>query len=103
MLAKRAAFARKYGIVGIRQKFPIIQQPLENELDCGGLSHGNLPEQMLEPLLNGNEIMSVTNLAPGPQVGLIRDALLKAQISGDVTDAESARAFVKEYARKSVG
>lgn len=67
------------------------------------LDRAETPEQMLEPLLNGNEIMSVTNLAPGPQVGLLRDALLKAQISGEVKDAESARAFVKEYALKSLG
>ena len=61
------------------------------------------PEQMLEPLLNGNEIMSETKLSPGPQVGVIRDALLKAQIAGEVTDLDSAVLFVRDYARKSVG
>lgn len=57
---------------------------------------------MLEPLLNGNEIMSETKLAPGPLVGVIRDALLQAQIAGEVTDRASALHFVCEYARKSV-
>ena len=62
-----------------------------------------MPEQMLEPLLNGNEIMRETSLTPGPAVGVIRDALLQAQIAGEVTDVESAARFVREYARKSVG
>jgi len=39
------------------------------------------PEQMLEPLLNGNDIMRETHLKPGPLVGLIREALLQAQIA----------------------
>lgn len=67
------------------------------------LGRAETPEQMLEPLLNGNEIMSETRLSPGPLVGVIRDALLQAQISGEVTDLESAVAFVRDYARKSVG
>ena len=67
------------------------------------LDRAETPEQMLEPLLNGNEIMAETKLAPGPLVGMIRDALLQAQIAGEVTDLESAKLFVQEYARKSVG
>ena len=67
------------------------------------LDRAETPEQMLEPLLNGNEIMSETKLSPGPLVGIIRDALLQAQIAGEVTDVESAVAFVRDYARKSVG
>ena len=67
------------------------------------LGRAETPEQMLEPLLNGNEIMSETKLSPGPLVGVIRDALLQAQIAGEVTDVESAVAFVRAYARKSVG
>ena len=66
------------------------------------LHRAETPEQMLEPLLNGNEIMQITKLKPGPQVGLLRDALLQAQIAGDVTDADSARAFVQDYARRSL-
>lgn len=65
------------------------------------LERADTPEQMLEPLLNGNEIMEETRLRPGPLVGIIREALLQAQISGDVTDEESARAFVRAYAKKA--
>ena len=61
------------------------------------LGRAETPEQMLEPLLNGNEIMKETNLAPGPLVGSIRDALLKAQIAGSVSDRDSAILFVKKY------
>lgn len=55
------------------------------------------PEEMLEPLLNGARIMQLTGLKPGPAVGLIRAALLKAQIAGDVANVEAAEAFVEDY------
>lgn len=54
-------------------------------------------EIMLEPLLNGNEIMEHTKLPPGPQVGKIRDALLQAQIAGEVIDLSSAINFVQQF------
>lgn len=62
------------------------------------LGRAETPEQMLEPLLNGNEIMEETRLSPGPLVGVIRDALLQAQIAGEVTDRDSALLFVRQYA-----
>ncbi len=61
------------------------------------LKRAETPEQMLEPLLNGNEIMEVTGLKPGPHVGIIREALLKAQIAGEVTSMEEAVTFVRSY------
>jgi len=66
------------------------------------LDRAETPEQMLEPLLNGNEIMTETRLAPGPLVGVIRKTLLQAQIAGNVTDRQSAIDFVNNYAKKSV-
>jgi len=54
-------------------------------------------EIMVEPLLNGNEIMECTGLPPGPSVGELRDALLQAQIDGKVTNSAQAIAFVKQY------
>lgn len=62
------------------------------------LDRAETPEQMLEPLLNGNEIMQEISLTPGRLVGLIRNALLEAQKSGCVTDRESALLFVRQYA-----
>ncbi len=61
------------------------------------LERTETPEEMLEPLLNGAQIMQLLGLKPGPAVGLIRDALLKAQISGDVTGLPEAEAFVRAY------
>lgn len=58
------------------------------------LARAETPEEMLEPLLNGNEIMEYTHLSPGPQVGILRNALLEAQKCGDVKDRDSAIAFV---------
>jgi poly(A) polymerase len=59
------------------------------------LGRGDTPVEMLEPLLNGNEIMEYTGLPPGPGVGVIRDALLQAQIRGEVADQTAAVAFVR--------
>lgn len=62
------------------------------------LERADTPRQLLEPLLNGNEIMKVANLTPGRNVGVIRDALLAAQKSGDVANRAEADAFVRFYA-----
>ncbi len=64
------------------------------------LNRAETAEIMLEPLLNGNEIMECTGLSQGPAVGAIREALLKAQIAGEVTDMDSAVAFVKRSAEQ---
>lgn len=64
------------------------------------LERTHVPEEELEPLLNGNEIMTITGLHPGPTVGIIRDALLEAQVRGDVASVEQAVDFVKRYALK---
>lgn len=58
----------------------------------------DIPEEAIEPFLNGNQIMKATGLKPGPKVGMIRDELLKAQIEGDVPTAEDAVEYVKKIA-----
>ncbi|MDR1490187.1 MAG: HD domain-containing protein [Desulfovibrio sp.] len=63
------------------------------------LERAETPEQMLEPLLNGNEIMEYIGLKPGPEVGHIRNALLTAQVAGEVTGREEAVAFVRAMAK----
>lgn len=62
------------------------------------LERAETPEQMLEPLLNGNEIMEFTGLKPGPNVGHIRNALLTAQIAGEVNTRDEAIAFARSKA-----
>jgi poly(A) polymerase len=64
------------------------------------LERAEMPEQMLEPFLNGNEIMEYTGLTPGPLVGHIRQSLLTAQIAGEVNTREEAVAFARQHAEK---
>ncbi|MBD5608584.1 MAG: HD domain-containing protein, partial [Desulfovibrio sp.] len=61
------------------------------------LDRAETPEEMLEPLLNGNEIMEVTGKSPGPLIGAMRDALLAAQKTGLVADRQGAIEFVRNY------
>lgn len=67
------------------------------------MERGTTPLSMREPLLNGNEIMEHTHLDPGPKVGRLRDALLNAQIIGEVKNTEDAIRFVKENMNKIPG
>ena len=64
------------------------------------LNRADLSEEMVEPLLNGHEIMDFTDIKPGPAVGLIRDALLQAQIAGDVSSVPEAIEFIMRYQKK---
>ena len=64
------------------------------------LERADIPEEALEPMLNGNQIMQATGLKPGPAVGIIREALLKAQIAGDVQSVDDAVAFAAKYGEK---
>lgn len=66
------------------------------------LERAETPEQMLEPLLNGNEIMEFTGLKPGPNVGHIRNALLTAQIAGEVNTRSEAVAFARSMAEAAL-
>ena len=61
------------------------------------LERADVPEEMTEPLLNGNEIMDFTDLQPGPLVGVIRKALLQAQIEGRVSSVPEAIDFICWY------
>lgn len=64
------------------------------------LERADISEELLEPLLNGKQIMDLTGIKPGPAVGLLRDTLLQAQISGDVNTVEEAERFVVTYKEK---
>lgn len=64
------------------------------------LERADIREELLEPLLNGKQIMDIAGIKPGPAVGLIRDTLLQAQIAGDVNTVEDAECFVRTYKEK---
>ncbi|MDD4860413.1 MAG: HD domain-containing protein, partial [Dehalococcoidales bacterium] len=46
-------------------------------------------------LIDGNDLMSVLRLAPGPGIGLLLEAVREAQAAGDVTTREDALAYSK--------
>ena len=52
----------------------------------------------LPKLLDGNEIMTILNLKPSPQLGKILDELKEAQIAGDVNTKDEAITFIKNIA-----
>ena len=57
----------------------------------------DIPDLELEPLLDGNRIMELAKLKPGPTIGKIRDQLLEAQVRDDVSTVEEAEDFVLDY------
>lgn len=57
----------------------------------------------LEPLpklLSGNDVMTILNIKPSPQLGEIMNALHEAQISGDVATKEDAVKFIRKFEMK---
>jgi poly(A) polymerase len=50
----------------------------------------------MRPLLDGNEVMDLLGIEPGPRVGEALDFLLDQQIEGSITTREQAVAAVKE-------
>ncbi|HUP44360.1 MAG TPA: hypothetical protein VM779_02500 [Thermoanaerobaculia bacterium] len=53
-----------------------------------------MPDFSIQPMLGGEAIGEVTGLAPGPELGRIKRALLEAQIRGEVRTLEEATRFV---------
>jgi hypothetical protein len=48
-------------------------------------------------LLDGNQVMAKFDLAPGPRVGKILEAIREAQATGKVSTREEALSFVKDW------
>jgi hypothetical protein len=55
------------------------------------------PAEHLDPpvLITGDEVMQALGLRPGPQVGILLEALREAQAAGEVTTREAAMEFVR--------
>jgi tRNA nucleotidyltransferase/poly(A) polymerase len=55
--------------------------------------------QLIEPpiLLNGDQLMEMLNLKPGPVIGKLLEAIREAQVVGEVQSAEEALAFARRY------
>lgn len=48
-----------------------------------------------EPFLTGDEIAELTGVAPGPELGRMKRAMLEAQLRGELTGREDAETFVR--------
>lgn len=55
-----------------------------------------LLEDHFKPKLNGDEIMKLTSLPPGPKIQELLHALREAQIEGEVNNKKEAKEFVKK-------
>lgn len=54
-----------------------------------------LPDFTMKPLLTGDEIASIAGIDPGPRVGMLKRALLEAELEGKVTTREEAERFIR--------
>jgi poly(A) polymerase len=55
-------------------------------------------EKVFPPtLLNGNEIMRVFNLKPGPQIGRLLEAIRETQAAGELNDYQEALDFARAW------
>ena len=57
------------------------------------------PEQTVNPpaLVNGNDLMQVFELTPGPLIGQLLDAIREAQADGQVYTREQALCLAREF------
>ena len=76
--------------------YPEFEQRLE-ELRARIGAVGEAAElARMKPLLNGEEVMELLGIGPGPRVGEVLQFLLDQQIEGDITSREQALAAVRE-------
>jgi tRNA nucleotidyltransferase/poly(A) polymerase len=55
-----------------------------------------LPDYTMKPLLTGDEIASIAGIDPGPRVGVLKRALLEAELDGRVMTREEAEHFIRK-------
>ncbi len=63
------------------------------------------PEEVVSPpkLLDGNDVMRALNLAPGPRVGEVLEAIREGQATGKVSTREDAVEFGKKWLEANSG
>jgi tRNA nucleotidyltransferase/poly(A) polymerase len=57
-----------------------------------------LPDFAMRPLLSGDEIAAIAGIEPGPRVGVLKRALLEAELEGRITTREQAEEFIRSAA-----
>jgi len=83
--------------IGSGDKEEEIGKLLKTIHDLISYKREKLSKVPTKPLLNGNEIMQILGIGPGPLVGEIKKALEKAQLEGRVSTREEAVEFIKGY------
>lgn len=54
-----------------------------------------LPDFAMQPLLTGDEIAAIAGIAPGPRVGVLKRALLEAELEGRISTRDAAEDFIR--------
>jgi tRNA nucleotidyltransferase/poly(A) polymerase len=53
------------------------------------------PDFEMKPLLTGDEIAVIANIEPGPNIGILKRALLESELEGRITNREDAEQFIR--------
>ena len=54
------------------------------------------PDFAVKPLLTGDKIASIAGIEPGQRVGVLKRALLEAELEGRITSREEAEQFIRD-------
>ena len=55
------------------------------------------PDFAIKPLLTGDEIAAIANIEAGPRIGVLKRALLEAELEGRITSREAAEEFIRTF------
>jgi tRNA nucleotidyltransferase/poly(A) polymerase len=56
----------------------------------------SFPDFAIKPLLTGDEIAAIAGIDAGPRVGILKRALLEAELEGRITNREAAERFIRD-------
>jgi tRNA nucleotidyltransferase/poly(A) polymerase len=55
------------------------------------------PDFAIKPLLTGEKIAAIANIGAGPRVGVLKRALLEAELEGRITSRDEAEQFIRTF------
>jgi tRNA nucleotidyltransferase/poly(A) polymerase len=55
------------------------------------------PDFAIKPLLTGDEIAAIAGIEAGPRVGVLKRALLEAELEGRITNRKDAERFIRDH------
>jgi tRNA nucleotidyltransferase/poly(A) polymerase len=55
------------------------------------------PDFAIKPLLTGDEIAAIAGIEAGPRIGVLKRALLEAELEGRITSREGAEQFIRTF------